>query len=93
MPKTERVDVSPGRVRAARAEYGWTQQDLAASAGVTRNTIATMERGGSVRWSTRLAVVRALGIAEDAEGPSLHGASDAQLLGEVATRMARGDRR
>lgn len=33
------------RVRAARKAYGWTQEDLAAEAGVDRTYVGGVERG------------------------------------------------
>jgi len=33
------------RLKAARAERGWTQADLAARVGVTRKTVNTVENG------------------------------------------------
>lgn len=35
-----------GRVRAARDNLGWTQTELATQAGLSRPTIARIERGG-----------------------------------------------
>lgn len=33
------------RIRELRARYQWTQQDLASKVGVTRQTIAALEKG------------------------------------------------
>ncbi|MFS8523886.1 MAG: helix-turn-helix transcriptional regulator [Limnochordales bacterium] len=35
----------PNRVRVARVEKGWTQQELADRVGVTRQTIGLIEKG------------------------------------------------
>ncbi|MCC7020057.1 MAG: helix-turn-helix transcriptional regulator [Ardenticatenales bacterium] len=33
------------RIRVARAEHGWSQDDLARRAGVTRQTVSSIETG------------------------------------------------
>ena len=37
--------VSPAQIRAARALLGWSQEDLAKRAGVSRGTVAALEKG------------------------------------------------
>jgi transcriptional regulator with XRE-family HTH domain len=37
--------MTPAHCRAARALLGWSQNDLASKAGVSRSTIADFERG------------------------------------------------
>jgi transcriptional regulator with XRE-family HTH domain len=45
--------------RAARALLNWSVRDLQAAAGVSPNTIATIESGGTVRAETAQKVVDA----------------------------------
>jgi DNA-binding XRE family transcriptional regulator len=67
------VGVSGHQMRAARAIIGLSQAEIAAVAGVTRQTIERMERSGSQpvvsRNSTVAAVLAALGARGDA-GPA-----------------------
>ncbi|MCX0276427.1 helix-turn-helix transcriptional regulator [Nocardia zapadnayensis] len=51
-----------GRVRAARDNLGWTQTELATQAGLSRPTIARIERGGDVSTATLAKVVDCLGL-------------------------------
>ncbi len=46
------------RIRVARAEHGWSQDELARRAGVTRQTISSIETGQHVP-SAQLAFVLA----------------------------------
>ena len=51
-------------LRAARREHGWTQERLAAEAGVHRVTVATIETAAKVPTSQVLfAVLVAVGLA------------------------------
>lgn len=50
------------QVRSARAARRWTQSELAAHAGLSRPTIARVERGADVSTSTLAKVVEALGL-------------------------------
>jgi y4mF family transcriptional regulator len=74
-------------VRRARAVRGWTQQDLAGHAGVSRAFVIDLERGARPRAELMrvLAVLRALGkalvLVDDAAR------SDDDLLGEVFRRV------
>lgn len=51
-----------GRVRAARDNLGWTQTELATQAGLSRPTIARIERGDDVSTVTLAKVVDCLGL-------------------------------
>lgn len=54
------------KLKAMRADLGWTQEDLARAVGVTRQTILAVEKGGyepSVRLALELA--RALSVCVD----------------------------
>lgn len=54
----------PSQIRAGRALLGWSISELAARAGVSRNTIALMERNGKARnHSSREKVAEALDAA------------------------------
>lgn len=50
------------QVRQAREKRGWTQNDLATHAGVSRPSVARIERGDDSSTSTLTKVVRALGL-------------------------------
>jgi transcriptional regulator with XRE-family HTH domain len=47
-------------IRAEREKRGWTQGDLADAAGVARNTVAHLERGGLLREGKEAAIEEAL---------------------------------
>lgn len=50
------------RIRSARIETPLTQAELAKRAGVSLSTVAKLERGEDVRFSSVLDVLRALGM-------------------------------
>lgn len=50
------------RVRAARIDTPFTQEELAVRAGVSLSTVAKLERGEDVRLSSVLDILRALGL-------------------------------
>lgn len=52
-------------VRRLRRAKGWTQHDLAAAAGLTRNGVWVIERGNKVRLETVLRLMLALGATPD----------------------------
>jgi len=52
------------RVRVARAEKGWTQQELADQAGVTRQTVGLIEND---KYNPTLSLCLRLAIALDTE--------------------------
>lgn len=54
------TDVTSAQFRMARAALEWTVRDLAAKAGVHRNTIARIEAGEASHGPTLAAVQRAL---------------------------------
>lgn len=49
-----------GKLRVARAYRGLTQAQLAEKAGVSRETVSRLERGGRARLKTAAALARAL---------------------------------
>lgn len=49
-------------IRAARNQRGWTQEELAERAGVSRPTIARVERGDDVSTANLAKVAAALGL-------------------------------
>lgn len=49
-------------IRAARRGKGWSQQDLADRSGVSRPTIARLEGGSSVSYSTVTKLAEALDL-------------------------------
>jgi transcriptional regulator with XRE-family HTH domain len=88
--------LSGDRIRAARERAGLTQQQLAALVDVSARTVGNWERGETVPMNRFAKVRQVLGIPDDAEvvysrpEPSLEGASDAQLIAELAKRLSRG---
>ena len=50
------------RIRAARQALGWTQNDLAAKAGVSARTIHAIEKGRPCRQATKRKILAALGV-------------------------------
>ena len=56
------VKVHPAGIRKLRESKSWTQEHLAAAAGVSLRTIQRMEADGSASAESRLAVAAALGV-------------------------------
>lgn len=50
------------RIRRARIDYPLSQEELASRAGVTKRTIANIERGADTTLSTLTSVLRALNM-------------------------------
>ena len=50
------------RIRAARQVLGWTQNDLAARAGVSARTIHAIEKGRPCRQATKRKILHTLGV-------------------------------
>lgn len=56
-----------GRLRELRENLGWTQQQLAEKAGLTRDGVAQLETGRrKPGWDTVVAICQALGVPCDA---------------------------
>lgn len=51
--------ISPEQCRAARALLGWSQDELTASSGVSKKTIADFERGERMPYERTLRDLRA----------------------------------
>ena len=49
-------------IREARTSRGWSQDELARRAGLSRPTIARVERGDDVHTGTIAAIAEALGL-------------------------------
>lgn len=56
------------RIRDARDALGWSQEELADHAGVSRPTIARIERGDDVSTATLVKVSAALGLTVEITG-------------------------
>lgn len=56
----EHMSIIAEQVRAARNAQGWTQDELAARAGLSRPSIARIERGDDVSTTTMTKVIAAL---------------------------------
>ncbi len=53
------------RIRAARQALGWTQNNLAARAGVSARTIHAIEKGRPCRQATKRKILITLGVPWD----------------------------
>lgn len=62
------------RIRAARQALGWTQNELAAKAGVSPRTIHAVEKGRSCRQATKRRILAALGVSWELRGEYFPGA-------------------
>ncbi len=76
--------VSQFDLPAARAERGWTQDELADQLGVTARTIRTWERTGRVPRTRRTAITRAF---TSPAGVDLEHVDTLELLHELARRL------
>jgi DNA-binding Xre family transcriptional regulator len=69
--------LTPTQCKMARVAVDWGVRDLAASAGLSTNTVARFERGEEIRPSTLAAIRTALEAAgvlfidENGEGPGV----------------------
>ena len=50
------------RIRAARQALGWTQNELAAKAGISARTIHAIDKGRPCRQATKRRILNALGV-------------------------------
>jgi transcriptional regulator with XRE-family HTH domain len=78
---------SGARIRAARQERGWTQDDLAAAVGVSRSAVAQWEtdRAGQIRANlTRIADVLGISVEHLLYGEEKRAASLAPRGDELA---------
>lgn len=84
------------RIRSAREARGWSQQDLAAAVGVTSRTVGNWERGRSPKQHIG-AIERELHVKlrveESTRNAVLADLDDAELVAELATRLATSRRR
>jgi transcriptional regulator with XRE-family HTH domain len=71
------------RIRAARQALGWTQNDLAARAGVSARTIHAIEKGRPCRQATKRKILRTLGVPWDLRTEYFGGARKVQHIGRV----------
>ena len=60
-PSTTMSEIA-GKVHETRVSLDWTQQDLAERAGVSRPSVARVERGDDVSTATLEKVAAALGL-------------------------------
>lgn len=56
------MDELAARIRGQRIELDWTQFELAEQSGVSRPTVARIERGDDVSTATLVKVAGALGL-------------------------------
>lgn len=87
-PQRPHAATAGARIRAARLERGWTQDDLAAAVGVSRSAVAQWEtdRAGQIRANlTRVAEALEISVehllyGEDKRDPSPVRADELALL-------------
>lgn len=83
-------------IRDAREQRGMTQLDLAAAVGVSESTVSNWERGARAPKNKLGKIRQVLDLGAAAEPPvqrPLSDCSDAELLGEIASRFARSRQR
>jgi transcriptional regulator with XRE-family HTH domain len=87
MDAQQRAQVAE-RIREARKVRGWSQARLAEAAGVSENTVLSMEKGKNAQEGKLRAVLDALGIMPPAEGAlTLDGVpEDVQIFLRVAAQ-------
>lgn len=84
-----RLVISSTEIRAARERAGLTQEELGAALGVSLRTVGNWERGATVPRNREAALRRVLADhLDDGTGPTLTGASDAELVAEIARRLS-----
>ena len=74
------------RIRAARQALGWTQNELAAKAGISARTIHAIEKGRPCLQATKRLILKALGVQWDLRDEYF---SRARTVRSVATSEAR----
>ena len=74
------------RIRAARQALGWTQNELAAKAGISARTIHAIEKGRPCRQATKRLILNALGVPWDVRDEYF---TRARTVRSVATSEAR----
>jgi transcriptional regulator with XRE-family HTH domain len=74
------------RIRAARQALGWTQNELAAKAGISARTIHAIEKGRPCRQATKRLILNALGVPWDLRDEYF---ARARTVRSVATSEAR----
>ncbi|HEX5326979.1 MAG TPA: helix-turn-helix transcriptional regulator [Acetobacteraceae bacterium] len=75
------------RIRAARREHGWTQDELAEAVGVSRSAVAQWETGRAGQLTpnlTRIAAVLGVGIEFLMQGGDKRAAIEAATGDELA---------
>lgn len=88
------------RIRAARLDRGWTQDDLAAAVGVSRSAVAQWEtdRAGQIRANlTRIAEVLAISVehllyGEEKRAPAIAASGDELALLRLYRQCGPDDR-
>lgn len=88
------VDNLGPRIRSAREALGLRQEELAATVNVSVTTVKNWESGRTEPRDRIGAIERVLNITlrpTGPTGPTLDEASDAQLLGSIAARLAARD--
>lgn len=81
--------LQPAQVRAARALLGWTQSDLAARAGVGKQTVVRFEGGGHAPIG---AVLEAIQTALETGGAEFISDGAASIAGGAGVRLSAAPR-
>lgn len=83
------------QIRDARNRAGWSQERLAEMLGVTFRTVGNWERGQTAPQSREpelLEILQPYLREESSSSDALKGASDMDLISELARRLARADK-
>ncbi len=93
MTNLELLRALGGRLRAARLQANLGAADVAARAGLNRNTVVNAERGANPRLATVVAILRVLGRLDALDGflpePALSPLDLARRAGRPRQRAGR----
>ena len=76
------------RIRAARQALGWTQNELAARAGISARTIHAIEKGRPCRQATKRRIMNALGVPWELRNEYFPGARTVRPVAASEARSA-----
>jgi transcriptional regulator with XRE-family HTH domain len=76
------------RIRAARQALGWTQNELAARAGISARTIHAIEKGRPCRQATKRRIMNALGVPWELRNEYFPGARTVRPVAVSEARSA-----
>ena len=76
------------RIRAARQALGWTQNELAAKAGISARTIHAIEKGRPCRQATKRRIMNALGVPWELRNEYFPSAHKVRRVREETAQLA-----